>query len=474
MSFINLEYFWLLLLLLPLFITRDFRNYRLTFYGYVLTFILIVVALARPVIESQPIKSDEILSDVVIAVDLSYSMQADDIKPTRLSFAKETLTSLVDGDSKSRYGVLGFTTNAIILSPLTEDSQLLKHLFKALDEKLIITKGSSIMPALKLARKMSASKTPSVVILSDGADENDYALEAQYAKENSLVVNIFMIATKFGSTLKLENGELLRDELGDLIVTSANERISQISNATGGVYTDSVDELKDALASQKNKDFKSKTTIVQNTELFYYIVILAVIVFLVSITTLKRHIIAFLLLFGITLSASSITEFREANKLYRDAEYEKALMKYEGVKSSKAEIKSILYYNMANTLVRLKEFKKAREAYEKSLTLKYSKEADENLQYIKDVQEQKQMNTGQEKTDKKSSIAKKEESSSKKKEAGGSSNMKVSANAGSGESKNDKKSASENMLNMNEGKAKLSSKQYELINKRSPNEKKPY
>ena len=474
MSFLNPGFFWLLLLLLPLFIYKDVRSFRATLFGYMLTFIFIVLALSRPVIESQPIQSDEVLSDVIMAVDLSYSMQADDIKPTRLVFAKETLLQLVDAGTKSRFGVLGFTTNAIILSPLTEDTELLKHLFSALDEKLIITKGSSIMPALKLARKMSASKSPSVVILSDGADEKEYTLEAQYAKENSLVVNIFMIGTSFGSTLRLANGELLKDELGDLVVTSANERISQISNATGGVYTDNFDELRDALKSQKNKDFKSKTTIVQNIELFYYLVVMAVLMFLVALTTLKKPLLSFLLLFGITLNANSMTAFKEGNRFYKEGEYEKALLKYEGVKSSNAEIKSILYYNMANTLVRLKEFKKAREAYEKSLTLMYSKEADENLLYIKNVKEQKQMSTGQQKTDNKSSTAKKQNSSSKKKVSGGSSNMKVSANAGSGESKNDKKSASQNMLNMNEGKAKLSSKQYELINKRSPNEKNPY
>jgi len=474
MSFLNPGFFWLLLLLLPLFIYKDVRSFRATLFGYMLTFIFIVLALSRPVIESQPIQSDEVLSDVIMAVDLSYSMQADDIKPTRLGFAKETLLQLVDAGTKSRFGVLGFTTNAIILSPLTEDTELLKHLFSALDEKLIITKGSSVMPALKLARKMSASKSPSVVILSDGADEKEYTLEAQYAKENSLVVNIFMIGTSFGSTLRLANGELLKDELGDLVVTSANERISQISNATGGVYTDNFDELRDALKSQKNKDFKSKTTIVQNIELFYYLVVMAVLMFLVALTTLKKPLLSFLLLFGITLNANSMTAFKEGNRFYKEGEYEKALLKYEGVKSSNAEIKSILYYNMANTLVRLKEFKKAREAYEKSLTLMYSKEADENLLYIKNVKEQKQMSTGQQKTDNKSSTAKKQNSSSKKKVSGGSSNMKVSANAGSGESKNDKKSASQNMLNMNEGKAKLSSKQYELINKRSPNEKNPY
>lgn len=482
MSFINYEFFWLLLLLSPLFIYKNFREFSVVLYGYIFTFIFIVLALTRPVIESKPITSDEILSDVILAVDLSYSMQADDIKPTRLAYAKEQLSTLLKKHPKSRFGIIGFTTNAIVLSPLTEDTALLKHLFNSLDEKLIMTKGSSIMPALKLARKMSNSKFPSVVILSDGADEKSYADEAKFAKDNSLRVNIFMIATQFGATLTLENGELLTDETGDLVVSRKNEKIAQIAEATNGVYTQDLSELLDALESQKNKDYKSKTTIVSNIELFYYFIGLAVVTFLVSVTTLKRYILAFLLLFGVSLDANvldflkdeNVLFFKEANAYYKEGEYEKALLKYENTKSSDEKFKSLIYYNMGNTLVRLKEFAKAREAYKKSLVLFYSKEASENLYYILDVKEEMQMNTGQQKTDKKSSLAKKEAGKKKKDKKGGSSNMKVSANAGTSDAKNDKESASESMLNLNQAKAKLSSKQYELINKRGVDEKQPY
>ncbi len=473
MSFISPEYFWLLLFLLAGLLKKDFNDLRFTAYGYIFTFVFIIIALARPVIEQEPIKSEEIFSDVIIAVDLSFSMHANDIKPTRLGHAKKILSRVVELKHDSRFGVLGFTTNAIVLSPLTQDSELLLHLFNAIDEKLIMTKGSSIMPALKLARKMSKSKAPSVVILSDGADELEYKKEADFAAKSGMRVNVFMLATALGSTLAVENGELLKDEVGDIVVSRANQQISQISNASGGVYTEEFDELFSALKSQENREFKSKTVVVKNFELFYLFVVLAVVSFLVSVTSLKHYVIAFLLLLHITVQASPTEEFLVANANYKAGEYEKALQGYESLKSSSTEFKSVVFYNMANTLVRLKEFEKARVAYMKSLTLEYSVEADENMRYIKDAGEEKVMRSGKQDTKKNSSVAKKDNSKQNKKE-GGSSNMKVSANASDGAGKMGKKNESDPMISLDTSKAKLSSKQYELINKRQLDETKPY
>ena len=473
MTLLYPQYLWLLLLLVPLFIKRDIREFRVGFYGYILTFLFIVAALARPVIEQEPIESKQILSDVIIGVDLSFSMQGSDLEPTRLSYAKEMLKKLVESRQKSRFGVLGFTTNAVILSPLTEDRELLLHLFGSLDEKFIITQGSSIMSALKLARKMSASKKATVVLFTDGGDELDYEAEAAFAKENSLIVNIFMTASATGSTLRQESGELLKDELGDIVVSRQNSASKEISDVSGGVYTKDLDELLDALEEQKEEDKESKTTIMRNFELFYYFIALSIITFLVSVTTLKRYVVTFMLLFGVHLSASQNMEFfNKATELYRSGEYEKALQNFEMVKSNDSEIKSIIYYNMGNSFVRLQQFEKAREAYIKSLTLMYSKEADENLEHIRDAGEKKEMNTGQQQSKDRSALAKKEQT--KKQKEGGGSNMQVSAQAGSGADDKGKKTKSQSQVNLDGGKAKLSSKQYELINKRSVDEKKPW
>lgn len=481
MSFLNPEYSWLFLFLMAMFIKNDFRNLRLASYGYILTFVLLVTALTRPVIEQEPIKSLELLNDVVVAVDLSYSMRAYDIKPSRLEFAKEQLKELLKSETSSRFGVLGFTTNAIILSPLTEDSQLLLHLFSALDESLIMTKGSSVMPALKLARKLSSSETLSVVFLSDGADELDYSDEAMYAKANDMTVNVLMLATKEGSTLKLSNGKLLKDELGDIVISRENSNIKLVADKTGGVYSENLSDIIQALHAQKDANYESNVTIVQNMELFYYFVFLAIVSFLVSTTTLKHNVLGVLLLLGVSLEADILAFMKDENRvafekgvqLYQVGEYEKSLVAFGSVKSDKKEIKAVVYYNEANTLVRLKEFKKARLSFRKSLALHYTKEADDNLEYILNVGEEKDMTTGQQKSKKNSSLAKKRDSSSKEKKTAGGSNMKVSANAGSG-ANDAKKSKQNGQLNLNSAKAKLSSKQYELINKRQLNEKKPW
>lgn len=475
MSFVYPEYFWLLLLVVAVFSYKNFRELSVIVFGYMLTFLFIVVALARPVLEQEPIKQDQILSDVIIAIDLSYSMSAKDIKPSRLEKAQEILKKLVKSDVHTRYGVIGFTTNAIVLSPLTQDSELLLHLYDALDLNMVMTKGSSIMPALELAGKMSHSKNPSVVILSDGADELSYEAEALFAKEKGLVVNTFILATQLGGTLKSANGELLKDEIGDIVVSRANDELNLIAKASGGAVVSDYEELLQVLRDQKNKDHKTKTTVIQNFELYFVFVILAIITFLFTITTLKRYIVSFLLFIGVSLQASNATEFfSKGESYYKQGEYEAALESFQKVKSSNAALKSVVFYNIGNSLIRLKEFKKAREAFVKSLTLQYSQEAYENMLYIENAEEQMHMNTGQQKTDKKSSLAKQKENTQQKKTSAGSSNMKVSAPASSGEDDSGQKVKNDPVLNLNKGKAKLSSKQYELINTREVNEKKPW
>ena len=511
MIYLSPLFLWLFIPLFILLFARGYKHFKLIrqkqFY-LILSIVFIILALARPVFEQEPIDVEERGSDIILAIDLSYSMQADDIAPTRLEAAKEMLRGLVESESKNRYGIIAYTTNAIILSPLSSDKELLLHLFDGLDENMIMTKGTVLMPALKLARKMSQSKRAIVVLLTDGGDDLNYNREAAFVRENGLIVNVALLATNGGSTLKDSNDKVIKDESGHIVVSSRNDAISEVADASGGVVIGSLSGLESAIASQDDEDFTSHTKLMQYNELFYYFATLGLLFALFSFTFLGKRVsklfATLLLLVGINVQASildsyyfdmakvdynqekfvsaaelfsnidtNVARYNAANSLYKVGEYEKALDQYLRIKTDNVTFKSTLYYNMGNCYIRLQEFVKARKMFVKSLHLQVTKEAEENLAFIMKAEEQEHLLTGQQEGKKRAQDAATENNpeSGKKKEGGGSNqNSDADSSKGAG----GKKMEGDERVSFSGGKSRLSSKQYELINQRSVNETKPW
>lgn len=168
--------------------------------------------------------------------------------------------------------------------------------------------------------------------------------------------------------------------------------------------------------------------------------------------------------------------YNEANSYYKAGEYEKALQLYGSVRSSDAAFKAALYFNMANCYIRLQEFQKAREQLLNSLTLRYDREADENLRFISRAEEQDHLITGRQEGKKRAQESEAPNTSeSKKQKAGGGSNQPSDADAAKGAGGEGKKAETDPRLSFSkEGEARLSSRQYELINQRSINETRPW
>jgi Ca-activated chloride channel family protein len=165
--------------------------------------------------------------------------------------------------------------------------------------------------------------------------------------------------------------------------------------------------------------------------------------------------------------------FNRANALYKAGKYQEALGLYRSIRSDDPLFKSKVFYNMGNAHIRLSEFENARNALLKSLTLNYSREADQNLRAIARAEEQKSLNVRKEKKDQFSSDENKPTGEGKKGKEGGGSNMQSDiATSGAGDA--GKKAQADPRFSTSQGKASLSSKQYELINQRSVHETKPW
>jgi len=146
---------------------------------------------------------------------------------------------------------------------------------------------------------------------------------------------------------------------------------------------------------------------------------------------------------------------------------------YRSIRTNDPRFKSKVFYNLGNAQIRLSEFENARQSLLKSLTLHYSREADQNLRAITGVQEQKTLNIRKEKNDKFSSDENKPTGEGKKGKEGGGSNMQSDiASSGAGDA--GKKAQADPRFSTSQGKASLSSRQYELINQRSVHETKPW
>ena len=522
MSFLSPEFFWLFLVILLMISYRKKKKehplapstrYKLIFLY--ISLVMMIISLARPVLQMAPVKQDYEGSEVVIALDLSYSMQARDLEPTRLESAKSFIKELIKDRVHERFALLGFTTNAIILSPLTSDEELLGHQLDLINAELVITKGTDMSSVLELSTRLSQIKEKNLIIVGDGGDSDDFSKEISYAKEHGISISIVMMATRAGARLEDKNGNWLKDSSQHLVVSSSNIKAKSLSDATGGVFVgaDGINEISSWLDTREKK--LSSADLLMYQELFYYPLFLALVFFLFGVTSLSKHlskgIVLTLALIGINAQADMRTFSTESagdeayaeqryldelemykkvalrspedfynlgNAYYKAGQYEEAIDTYKGVFSTRADLKAMVYHNLGNAYVRIEMYEEAREAYKKSLILRYDKQTDENLLHIAKAKKADGQQTGQQKGKKKNESkkvnSKADKKDTQKKKGAGSSNMKVSAQAGAGSKSKGKKQKNEAQVQFNNKQSGLSYKQYELINERKNNEETPW
>ena len=204
---------------------------------------LIVVMLARPQFGSKMETVKRSGVETVIALDISNSMLAEDVTPSRLEKAKKLISRLIDTFNNDKVGLNVFAGEAFTQLPITSDYISAKMFLESINPSLISTQGTDIGAAIRLAMK---SFTPNdgvgraIIVITDGENHEGGAIEAaQEAAEKNMQVFILGIGSPEGSPIPVERGsnDFRRDSKGDIIVRKLNEQMCQeIAKAGNGVY----------------------------------------------------------------------------------------------------------------------------------------------------------------------------------------------------------------------------------------------
>jgi len=211
--------------------------------------------------------------DIVIAVDTSRSMLADDIKPNRLEAAKREIRSLLNIIEGDRIGLVAFAGTAYTQCPLTLDYGAFNLFLDDLDTNLIPVGGTAIGEAIK--KSLSAfndkvKKHKAIVLITDGEDHQGNAIEmAKIAKEQGIIIYTIGVGKKDGAYIRIrENGKevLLKDKEGKVVKSHLDEiALNRIALETGGAYSPAygtqwgLDNIyKNIIAKMEKKELGSK------------------------------------------------------------------------------------------------------------------------------------------------------------------------------------------------------------------------
>ena len=203
---------------------------------------LCVVALARPqwgVVEEQVFDQSR---EVLIAVDLSRSMLAQDVKPSRLDRSKLLITSLLDGLKGERVGLVLFAGTAFLQAPLSSDYEVLREFLPALTPDYLPEGGSNYNAMLETSMAAFGTSTADryLIILSDGESTvDDWKGLTDSLKTKGIRVIGLGVGTAQGSFIPEAGGGLVKDERGAVVMSRLNSStLQELAQVTGGAYTD--------------------------------------------------------------------------------------------------------------------------------------------------------------------------------------------------------------------------------------------
>jgi len=391
-------------------------NYRPT--SFIQKFLLICAAMAMLILAMANLRSatgSEKVSrngiDVMIAIDVSKSMLAEDVQPTRLDRAKQVLGRLIDKLSNDRVGIVIFAGKSYLQMPLTADHAAAKMYLSAASTEAVPTQGTVIGDALKMCYASfnnKEKKYKAVVLISDGEDHDENAVEvAEQMASDGVVINTIGMGSPGGAPIPDKaTGQMKTDAEGNTVISRLNEAaLSDIAKKGNGSYqlftnTESVvSKIAGELATMDQRNV-TDDSLVHYKSFFQWFLLGTLLVLLIEqfVSEMKKEpnknsklavaVTPFLLL----LSFSSVAQSEKAaikagNDAYKKSNFPAAEQSYNNA-LKKNPVNPAAQFNLGNALYKSDKKEEAIAAYEKSISQLKKPQEKSNAWYNKGVVQQ--------------------------------------------------------------------------------------
>ena len=278
----------------------DFSKGRLRLKSslFILAYIFLVVAAARPQFGSKLREEKAKGVEMMLVVDVSNSMLAEDFEPNRLERTKYAIGKLFEGLKQERVGLIAFAGEPMVQLPITSDYRMAQSFAKRLSPSLIAEQGTDIGKALQMAMLSFSSeneKSRVIVLITDGENHERDAIEiARKAKEQGVRIYTIGIGTPEGAPIQI-GGEFIKDEDGEMVVSKLGEQMLQeLASITEGAYVRSTKQsigLEEIVAGINAMEKSELTTVryEEYNEQYQYPLAVALVLLFIELFVLSRR-----------------------------------------------------------------------------------------------------------------------------------------------------------------------------------------
>ena len=348
------------------------------FYLLLAALALLIVVLARPQLGTKISHEKRTGIETIICMDISNSMLAEDVTPSRLDRAKMMVENLVDHFTNDKIGLIVFAGDAFVQLPITSDYVSAKMFLSSITPDMIPTQGTDIAAAITMASHSFTHEEnigKAIIVITDGEDHEGGALEAaKEAKEKGMNTYVLGVGSPNGAPIPAGNGDYMKDNSGQTVMSALNEDMCrQLADAGSGAYihvennTNAQEQLDNELDKLAKKE-TSSTIYSDYDEQFQAVAIIVLLLLILEVCILeiknpmlknlslfkrtkKVAAVCVMLLVAVGMQAQSDRQMiRQGNKQYRKGNVAEAEVSYRKA-VERNERNPQANYNLGNALM---------------------------------------------------------------------------------------------------------------------------